>query len=108
MTIKRLKGTNKKTGHCKLSVEGNMTIYEAEALRNELVEYQNTYSDLQLNLSAVADFDSSGVQLLMVLENSAKNLGKAFCVDHISDPVAEVLKLYQLDQQYSCNAGANS
>jgi anti-anti-sigma factor len=82
----------------KLSIAGEMTIYRAAELRAEVqAALAQGSGDLDIDLAAVTEMDSSGVQLLMAADKSALAGGFALrLVDH-SAAVMEVLETLGLD-----------
>lgn len=92
MSIKRLKGSNRKTGLCKLAVEGELSIYSAELTKAELDEQVNDYSRIVIDLSAVEDMDTSGLQILLALH---KHLVKHDKTLELLSPNAAVNKLLE-------------
>ncbi len=97
MPVKRLRGTNKKTGRCNLGISEEMNIYHAQALKDELLGYLNTYRLLQLDMSDVTEFDSAGFQLLLLLEHAARDADKQVQLHQASTAVNDVLNLYRAD-----------
>ena len=59
-----------------LRVEGDMTIYQAAELKQTLLASLATTSPLVLDLSAVSEIDTSGVQLLMMAAQYARACGQ--------------------------------
>lgn len=51
-------------GKTRLKVEGSITIYEAAALREELLACLERDAGLELDLEGVTDCDTAGLQLL--------------------------------------------
>jgi len=54
-----------------LHVEGDMTIYTAASLKNELMEYIKQASECEIVLSEVSKMDSAGMQLLILAKREA-------------------------------------
>lgn len=80
-----------------LAVEGEMTIYRAAELKPVLLDAVRTHDAPALDLSAVSEFDSAGVQLLLAARLEAARLGKPFAVTAASPAVREVLALLGLE-----------
>lgn len=51
-----------------ISLEGELTIYNVNDLRAELLSVVNNADDIEINLSLVSDVDSAGLQLLMLVK----------------------------------------
>ena len=63
-----------------LRLEGAMTIYEAAALKDRLLGALQAAGGIELDLSQVAEIDTAGVQLLVLLKREALAAGKSFSV----------------------------
>lgn len=79
-----------------LAVEGEMTIYRAAELQPLLLDAVRTQAAPALDLSAVTDFDSAGLQLLLVARRLAASLGKTLRVTATSPAVDDVFALLGL------------
>ena len=83
--------------HPALSLGAEMTIAYAAAHRETLVDaVMAAPGDLQLNLEAVSEFDSSGVQLLLSTRRSLAERGHALQVVAASSAVRDALALFGL------------
>ncbi|WP_215398703.1 STAS domain-containing protein [Rheinheimera oceanensis] len=76
-----------------LHIEGEMTIYTAALLQQQLQLYIGQYSELELNLSQVSDIDSAGLQLLMAAKRQVTNQGAVLRLTGHSPAVLEVFDL---------------
>lgn len=79
------------------SIDGEMTIYTAAALKQTLVSKLESNSELTIDLSQISEIDSAGLQLLLLAQREAAKASKAV---HFSQPnaaVSDVLSLYQYD-----------
>ena len=87
-------------GDAALRIDSEMTIAAAAALRETLVDavaaLPANATALQLDLSAVHDFDSSGVQLLLSARRSLAARGTALQVVHATAAVRDALHLFGL------------
>jgi anti-sigma B factor antagonist len=79
---------------CALS--GEFNIYSAQRLKDELLELLAAQAVLEIDLSAVDDFDSSALQLLLLLKREAQQLERELCIRGHSAVVCEVLDLLNL------------
>ncbi|MCY1281077.1 anti-anti-sigma factor [compost metagenome] len=77
-------------------VTGELNIYNAAQLKDELVELLADHQQLDIDLAAVTDFDSSGVQILLLLKREAQRHGKRLTFVQHSACVREVLDLLNL------------
>ena len=84
----------------RLRIDAEMTIAAAAGLRETLVDAVTALPEgsavLQLDLSAVHDFDSSGVQLLLATRRSLADRGAALHVVAAAAAVRDALKLFGL------------
>jgi anti-anti-sigma factor len=79
-----------------LAVEGEMTIYRAAELYPALLDAVRTQDVPALDLSAVTEFDSAGVQLLLVARREAGRLGKRLVLAGASTAVRDACALLGL------------
>ena len=84
------------SAHPLCTVLGELTIYSAEPLWVALLDAVHEHPQLELDLAAVSDFDSSGVQILLMLKREAQRLGKQLSLSNHSPVVREVLDLLNL------------
>lgn len=80
-----------------LRIEGEMGIYRAVELKPQLLQKLHANDALELDLSAVTEFDAAGLQLLMLAERVSRLHGTSLRLTRISDAVREVFDLLQLD-----------
>ena len=76
-----------------LAVEGELTIYRAAELKDALLDAVRQQSAPAFDLSAVTEFDSAGLQLLLVARQEAARLGKTLHVQGASAAVCDVFAL---------------
>ncbi len=80
----------------RLRMEGELTIYEAVALKTELMAALEESPVLELDLSDVSELDTAGLQLLLLLKNEAQIRGQTVHFVQHSSVVREVLELCDL------------
>jgi len=84
-----------------LAVEGEMTIYRAAELKPALLDIVRTphlsAAAPAIDLSAVTEFDSAGLQLLLLARREAQRLGKSLTLQDASPAVREVFALLGID-----------
>jgi anti-sigma B factor antagonist len=80
-----------------MRVEGEMTIYRAAELKPVLLDAMRTQAAPALDLSAVTEFDSAGLQLLLVAREEAARLGKRLAVSAASSSVRDAFALLGMD-----------
>jgi anti-anti-sigma factor len=73
-----------------------MTIYRAAELHPALLDAVRTQDAPALDLSAVTEFDSAGVQLLLVARREAARLGKRLVLQDASPVVRDAFALLGL------------
>ncbi len=79
-----------------LCIEGEMTIYRAEELKQTLLAAVARLPVLEVNLSAVTELDTAGVQLLILAKELAKSKNKEMRLVAHSPAVVEVFELLNL------------
>lgn len=81
-----------------LRLDGEMTIHRAAELKPVLLDgLRSASAALELDLSDVSEIDSSGVQLLLMLQETARAERREVRLGAISEPVQHVLRLLGLD-----------
>jgi len=78
-------------------IEGELTIYRAAELKPVLLEAVRAHDAPALDLSAVTEFDSAGLQLLLMARQETQRLGKPLQVAGASPAVREVFALLGMD-----------
>lgn len=100
MTIKKRKGSNKRTGRCLLAATGNLTIDTVSQNHATLAELFADYRDFEIDLSSVEEIDCSGIQLLLALQHSACSDNKRLTLHSASTTVNDAIDLLQLRRQF--------
>ena len=103
MKISRLKGSNKQSGLCRLSVKGDMTIYTAEQMMQVCIPYLEQYKEFELDLSSVTDIDSAGVQILLMFHRKSRHTEHKTHLLTPSEDVTQVINTYNLNQSFNLN-----
>ena len=75
-----------------LLVKGNLTINQSEEFKAKVTEILNNNLELNINLKGVKSFDSAGLQLILSLKNSDKNVK----INDLSESVDKLVKLYNI------------
>lgn len=82
----------------RLWASGDMTIYFAAAMKQQLLAgMQAGGTDVLLDLSQVAELDTSGLQMLLLAQRLAAAEGRRFTLTQPSAVVCEVLELCGLN-----------
>ncbi len=87
-----------------LAIEGELTIYRASELRDALQAALSATADtvdFTIDLAAVTEMDSAGVQLLMAARKTALSTGRRLRLIDPSPAVAEVLDTLQLGSHFA-------
>lgn len=80
----------------RLSLEENLTIYNAALMKDQLLEALQTCDELELDLSHVAEIDSAGFQLLVMIKRESVRQHKPIRLVEHSAAVRRVLDLYNM------------
>lgn len=85
-------------GTLRLVVQGPLTIYDAQALKNRLLELLSEVplQALELDLAQVPEIDTSGVQLLLLAAREAQCHEATVHTVAASEAVREVLEFCRL------------
>ena len=85
---------------CALTLNGDMTIYTAMENKVHFEPYFSTEKNITLDMSAVNEFDSSGFQMLLLLERQTLENKNTFSIVQSSPAVNEVLSLYKKEDWF--------
>ena len=80
----------------KMEVNGDMTIYEAGEINDLFLKALAEHNKLNINLSAVSEIDSSGLQLMVSLKKDAEALEKTVQFSSHSKAVIDFLDLFDM------------
>lgn len=80
----------------RVELHGAMDIYAAQSLHERLRQLLREHPRLELDLAAVEEIDSAGVQLLMSTKRAAAEQGRSLALVAHSPAVLETLELCQL------------
>ena len=83
-------------GEPALSLQGELNIYAVLEARDQLTHALHDLPALQLNLAALEELDTSGVQLLVWLKGEATRVGKPLTLFAHSPAVVEVFDQLQV------------
>jgi len=87
--------------HCKLVIDDELTIYVIDGIKEELSKELGIYNNFDLNLAAVEEFDSAGVQLLLAFTQEIKRLEKTFTLSKASPIVMKLFDNYGLSDYFN-------
>jgi len=77
------------------NIQEDMTIYTAANIREKLLLELEKEGDMEIDLSGVTEFDSTGYQLLLACKCESKTGDKVIKITNPSSVVSEVLHLYR-------------
>ncbi len=80
-------------GGCAVRVEGDMTVYTAAELKPALLALLADFRRMEIDLGAVAEMDTAGLQLLALAKLEAARAGGELRLANHSDAVREALDL---------------
>jgi len=99
MSLKRLKGSSSKTGLCKLEMSTECSIYAVAGLKEAFDENLKKYTRFEIDMSAVEEVDSAGMQLMLALFVEIKRQGKTAKITAKSDAVSAVIETYGIAEK---------
>ena len=82
-----------------LNLEGELTIYNANDTKRRLMASLDSTTSLDVDLSAVTDLDSAGLQLLVLAWREAGKSGKTLRYINASPAVEELLEFCNLTRR---------
>ena len=85
--IKKLKGSNKRSGRCLLKINGDLNIYNASESRESLIDFIQNFKEFEVDMSGVNEIDTSGVQLLLLLNKKATQEERSMCLSGCNEQV---------------------
>lgn len=83
-------------GLCRIAIDGEMTIFVAQELRDALLEPLAASQDIEVDLSAVSEIDAAGLQLMVMAKLETIIQHKTLRFSGHSAPVQEILDLSNL------------
>lgn len=81
-----------------VAVTGEMNIYNALELKSALMKSIDDSEAVDLDLSGVSEFDSAGLQILLLARRESERNGKTFNLASKSAPVESVIGLFNLGE----------
>ena len=83
-------------GANRLTVDGDLTIYNAPALKQRLIEAIRTEKLLELDLSRIGEIDTAGIQVLALAKRESQKLGHVLRIVRHSPGVREVIEFFNM------------
>ncbi|MDH5447291.1 MAG: STAS domain-containing protein [Gammaproteobacteria bacterium] len=90
----------KRGGVCHITIDGDMTIYTAAEMKQELLSATDKCKRIEMDLSGISELDSAGFQLLLQLKRMGKSDDIEVLLESHSPAVLDVLNLYGMDQYF--------
>jgi anti-sigma B factor antagonist len=85
-------------GISRLAPQGEMTIYNASDWKQQLLSLFAQQGEIEVDLSGIAEIDSAGLQLLIMIKKEALAQGRKLRLTNFSHPVSEALELCGFDK----------
>ncbi len=101
MALKRERGSNKTKGLCKLAIDEDMTIYAIDELKNGIDKELDIYDKFELNLEAVEEIDSAGIQLLLAFQRELTRTDRQLTLTGASGVVVDLIRNYGISDRFS-------
>jgi anti-anti-sigma factor len=96
-TAAKRAGRKAKAADAIVRIAGDMTIYQAEEIRQKLLGgVAASGATVEIDLQDVGEIDTAGVQLLIAAKQAAAAVGKTLCLTACSAAVTEVLAILGL------------
>ena len=90
----------------RIHVDGEMTVYTCSELKARLLTELTDHTNAsELDLSGVVEFDTAGLQVLLIARRYTRDAGRDLRVHKPSRPVADVLELCRLNACLARTAG---
>lgn len=86
----------KSNGICKMQIEGEMTIFNAEEIKEKMFEGMKDCSAVELDLSKVNEMDTSGFQLLYLASRDSAISNRSFSITAQGSASENVLELFNM------------
>lgn len=80
----------------RLTLNQDLTIYHAEALKDALLLTLGHGAAIELDLSQITEIDTAGIQLLILLKRESQQLGLQLDIVAHSAAVRELIEFYNL------------
>lgn len=96
----KVKLENRDDNGCALSIDGDLTIYNATELRDALVNYIDNYNEVDLDLAKTKEIDSAGFQLLVQTKKELEEKGGRFTLVQPSLVVKEIIERYGMNEYF--------
>ena len=96
MTMK----SKKQNGICKISLAGELTIYQAGEVYEKLRKQFSSCECMEIDLHEITELDTAGVQILLSLKEAANVESKKISLSLHSEAVIEVFELLNIAHEF--------
>jgi anti-anti-sigma factor len=90
-----------------LAFSGELGIFQVADYHRELLENCPPAARLRVDLTAVDELDSAGLQLLLALEKQVQSQRGSLCVSGQSEAVASALQRFNLSAHFATETEGN-
>jgi len=84
----------------RLAIVDDMTVYNAGVQKEQLLAGLENCNELEVDLSAVNEIDTAGLQLLILVKREARRLNKKAHFTSHSPAVREVIDFFNMAAQF--------
>lgn len=84
--------------HTDIRLEGDLTIYQAQDVRDRLLQALDEHDGLDVHLADITEADTAGLQVLMAAKLSARERNKTLRYSGHSAAILSLIELYELAQ----------
>lgn len=98
--MKLIKSRKTRNGGYKLAFSGELTIFNAANLKNELFPYVDKSKRLTLDFNGVSEADTSFLQILIQLKRACAGKNIDFSLETCSEPVASLIRTFRLADEF--------
>lgn len=92
----------------RIAPQGEMTVYTAMDWKQKLMAPFALLGEIEIDLSAVEEMDSTGLQLLILVKKEASAQGRTLRLIHHSRPILEALDLCGLTDYLDASTSNHS
>jgi len=101
VTIKKLSDQESNNDTCTFVVDGEITIYVIDEMKNTLSEALGKHVSFVLDLSAVEEVDSSCIQLLLAFRHVLMRDKKELTISGISPQLKSLMATYRITDLFN-------
>ncbi|WP_444995675.1 STAS domain-containing protein [Aliikangiella sp. IMCC44359] len=99
----KLESKKLKKGH-RIVIKGEMSIYSAKSIYQELKGLLSFEDRLLLDLNNVTEFDSAGIQLMLLLQRESEKCNVSIEIEKKSIVVDDLFKLFNIEKKFRENS----